>query len=289
MTGLGSPTTLAVNDFLTSQEVPNLFPVSGASPLYEPPTKYTFISQPTYAAQSYVSVKYGIEQRGVTKLGIIGLNDEAGEDVASGCKKAAEDLGVEVVARHTFEASATDFTGQLSDLRSKGADGVCIANPLELAGLQLKQAQQLGWDPVWLGFSSQADPRIVDLAGGKAAEGLVAVSTFRPVSDESPAVQEFVEAYTEKYDSAPSFFSQYGYWAGHLMADALEDAGDEPTRESLRDALLGWDEHEDSTGFSGPLSYSEDQPNGLNSLFVVEVKDGEVVAMSDAEPAPEDL
>lgn len=290
VTGLGSPTTLAVHDFLTTQEVPNLFPVSAASSLYKPPTEWTFIAGPTYTAQAYVSVKYGIEERGVTKLGIMGLNDEAGEDVAAGCQAAAKELGVEVVGRHTFEPSTTDFTAQMSDLRSKGADGVCIANPLELTGLELKQAERLDWHPVFMGFSSQANTALAELAGPKASEGLVAVSTFLPTGSDEPAVKKFVNAYTSKYDNdAPTFFSQYGYWSGHLMAEALADAGEELTRDSLREAILAWKDHADSTGLSGPLSFSKDQPNGLNNMFVVEMRDGKVVAVTDAQAAPQGL
>lgn len=288
VTGLGSPTTQAVDGFVNTAEVPNLFPLAGSSVLYEAPAEYTLLGQPTYESQGYLSVKYGIEEEGVTALGIMQVNNESGADVAAGCKRAAEELNVPVVGEQLFDGTATEFTGQLTVLRSAGADGICQAATLDPSGLQIRQAAQLGYAPQWLGFSTQANDKLIELAGQEAAQGTIAVSTFLPTASTEDAAVRFQEAYLAEFpDDELTYFSQYGYWAAHLMADAFEEAGDDLTRENVRDVILGWEDHPDSTGLSGPLTFGPDKPNGLDSLFIVQVVNQNFEAVSEAiEVAP---
>lgn len=272
VTGVGTPSVLAVRDYLTSKNVPDLFPIAGSAELYKPPTSITFMAAPSYVSQGRLSAAYGFDNLNVTKLAIINLDQEAGGSFAQGCKAQAESQGIEVTSEAQVAPDATDFKPQLAAAKSSGADGVCLGLTIETTGLLVKQATELGWAPQWLGFIPQANPALPELAG-PGAEGTIAATPLLPPGSTDPAATKFAKALDAKFPgSKPGYYNEYGYFAAYMIADALKDAGDEVTSQSVIDAVLAWKDHADPSGLGGPVTFGPDQPNGLNSLYIVQLK-----------------
>ncbi|HET9011523.1 MAG TPA: ABC transporter substrate-binding protein, partial [Gemmatimonadaceae bacterium] len=84
------------------------------------------------------------------KVGAIIQNDVYGEAGLEGLKYAADNMGFEIVASPRFKLGDTDFTAQINELRSKGAEMVwAVALPSEFTGI-LGTAARLGYEPQWI-------------------------------------------------------------------------------------------------------------------------------------------
>lgn len=271
ITGLGTATVQAVHSYVTSKKIPILFPIAASEALYEGPTGYAFLAQPTYGSQAYLAAKYSIEERGSSKIGIITLDSESGVDVADGCKQAAADFGAEVVGTILAQPTSTSFSGSLARLRAAGADAICNGSSLESTGIQMREAEDMGWSPDWFGYVTQANSQLASL-GGEQAQRFIATTPLLPGGEDDPDVEAFRDALEEAFpDVDAGYYSAFGYWAGHLIADALKDAGKDASGEEIRSAVLAWNEHESPVGLSGPLTYSEESPNGLHAAYVAEL------------------
>ena len=94
----------------------------------------------------------------------------------------------------------------------------------------------------------------------------------------NPVAQQYLQATTN--DPSFSAFKFYGYINAKLFADALNKAGQNLTRDSLRNALdhdfVNYD-----TGFGPTLSWSPTQHSGVSDFIFFQVKNGQLAPASD--------
>jgi branched-chain amino acid transport system substrate-binding protein len=116
------------------------------------------------------------------------------------------------------------------------------------------------------GWNSPDFARIAD----RSIEGSVFVDGFF-VDSPNPIVQEFVERYRRRYQSAPTLFAAQGYDAARVVLEALRKGA--TSGEGVRDYLLL---HHDLPTLAGPADFS---PEGtLNRhVFVIQVKQGKLI------------
>jgi branched-chain amino acid transport system substrate-binding protein len=279
VTGVGTPVTLAVYEYLDEQGVPLLFPMAGARDLIEPPRETVFMSHPEYETQGYLAAKWALENRDISKIGIVYQDDDSGRDHLAGVTEAAEEAGAELVAAEAFERGTVEFGPQIAAMRQGGAEAVYTATPLSESAILAKESHRLGYNPQFVGFTTQADATLVELAGEEAVQGFLALDLLTE-KGATPEMEEFQAAWEEQYPNDDiTFFSHYAFFAGRLMVDALEKAGENLTRERLIEVLEGWDSHQ--TGLAGPVAFAEDDRNGLVAAKVVELQGTEFVPISD--------
>jgi branched-chain amino acid transport system substrate-binding protein len=270
LTGIGTAMFNASRDYLEAKKVPMLFP-SGSSTGYEAPAGYTFFALSSIPGSSYVAAKYSIENRGSKKIGIIRLDAPLGIDGAEGCTRAAEDHGAEIVGEIAVQPTSSDFSGALAKLRSDGADSICAVSLVEMVGLQMTQAEQMGWKPNWFSWTGVADTALAQL-GGAQAQGIIVATTNQFASDD-PEVVAFRENLVKASpDADPGYYSGMAYESGHLIADAIEEAGPDPSGEDVRNAVLSWKDHPAPANLSDDLTFAPDKPVGIRSHFVLELK-----------------
>jgi branched-chain amino acid transport system substrate-binding protein len=112
--------------------------------------------------------------------------------------------------------------------------------------------------------------------GGKAVEGCYFTNHFSP-DDPSPAVQNFVRIFKEKYGVTPDTFAALGYDAARLLADAIKRAGS-PDRLAIRNALA---QTSDFEGVTGKISIDANR-NASKAGVIVTVKEGKFELVRDA-------
>jgi branched-chain amino acid transport system substrate-binding protein len=198
---------------------------------------------------------------------------------------AAEDLftqvasenGIEIKEVKTFRAGDVDYSSLITSLKNANVDAVFISAVADNAGPMLRQARELGLqDVTWIGDAGLQNPAFWDLSNGAAA-GALTGTPFDPTAD-TPATRDFVEAFTKAKNSSPTLYNAYGYDSVMLIAEAIKNAGNELTRESLRDALGQIKSFDAATG---TLSFPDGSGNASrDSIFVVEMQDGEFVSWS---------
>lgn len=205
----------------------------------------------TALAQGLTAV--ALDDLNLQKLALFCTDDPFGTNGCNAAQAAVEDAGQEIVERVTAAATATDFTSQVLELQSAGADGViAFIYPAALPTF-LDQLADNGFDiPV---LSSSASLRWHDTTTGNL-ENLYGVEDCVPEADPRPAVQDWVKRYEERFGYTPTYQSAEHYDAVMLVADAVQRAGS-TDHAAVRDALA-------STSLAGVCgTYEADDVQGL--------------------------
>ena len=211
------------------------------------------------------------QARGVKTIALMYANDDAfsksGFDVM---KAAAEAAGLTIVAIEAFGSKDTDFSAQLTKVRALKPDAVGISALVEPVSGVLLQARQLGFgrETLFIGGNGSNSPKLGEIAG-VAADGLIVGSPWF-VSKADEANARFVAAFQAKNGRLPDQFAAQAYDAMHIMADALNRAG-EADSAKLRDALAATR----SSGVMGPFSFTPGRsPASTEGVVVLEMRGG---------------
>ena len=147
-----------------------------------------------------------------TKIAIIYKNDD---NYSSGVRDkfvaTAATEGLEVVYEGTFDDSnATDFTVQLNQAQSSGADLVFLPIYYDPASLILTQANAMNYTPTFFGVDGMDGILSLEGFDTSLAEGVYLLTPFSADATDDKTVN-FVTKYQEKYGETPNQFAADAY------------------------------------------------------------------------------
>jgi branched-chain amino acid transport system substrate-binding protein len=218
-----------------------------------------------------VTLKTAQQKLGIKKIAVMYGNDDAftksGYDVMKG---ALEKLGIETLTTETFGSKDTDFSAQLTKIKSLNPDAIVVSALVEAGSGILLGKKALGFPEKVrvIGGNGLNAPKVMEIAGDAANGTLVGSPWFVGKSD--PASQKFVEAYKAKYNVEPDQFAAQAYDTLFIVAKAINDAGAaEP--EKIKDALG----NVKYTGVMGPFAFTANRdPAETSGVVVIEMHDG---------------
>ena len=192
-------------------------------------------AQGTLAADKIAEKKLG------TKIAIIWKNDDVySTGIHDKFVEEAKTKGLEVVSDKTFtDASANDFSVQLNDAKSKGAELVFLPIYYQPASLILTQAHNMGFQTTFFGVDGMDGILTLEGFDTSLAEGLMLMTPFNANStDEKTA--SFVKKYQEQFGETPNQFAADAYDCVYAYKQALENAGATPdmSAEDLCDKMI---------------------------------------------------
>ncbi len=216
------------------------------------------------------TIKVTKDKLGYNKVAVMYGDDDAftssGYDVF---KAALEANGVEILTTETFKKGDTDYSAQLTKIKSLNPDAIVVSALAEEAAGIMSQARQLGIpDSVhFIGGNGFNSPKLAELAGA-AAEGAISGAAWF-VANDSPGNQDFVKAYNAKFGSNPDQFAAQAYAGAYILANAIKNAGAADS-QAIRDALA---KIKDLPTVLGTFSFDENR-NPIHTPVVQIVKDG---------------
>ena len=208
--------------------------------------------------------------RGVKTIALLYANDDAfsksGFDVM---RAAAEKAGLTIVEIESFASKDTDFSAQLTKIKTLKPDAVGISALVEPISGLLLQARQLGFgaETLFIGGNGANSPRLGEIAGA-AADGLIVGSPWF-IGKPDPANQAFVTGFRARYGKDPDQFAAQAYDAMRIVAAAIDRAGAaDPVK--LRAALMATK----FSGVMGPFAFTPGRDPALAEGVVVLVMQG---------------
>ena len=176
--------------------------------------------------QGIGAADYIAENMPDAKIAVIYRNDDAySQGIRDKFVEEAEAKGLEVVTEGTFtNDTATDFTVQLTDAQSKGADLLFLPIYYQPASIILSQANTMGYAPTFFGVDGMDGILTLENFDTSLAEGVMLLTPFS-ADAEDELTQNFVAAYQEKYGEIPNQFAADAYDAVYVVKAAIEAAG----------------------------------------------------------------
>ncbi|MFB7892927.1 ABC transporter substrate-binding protein [Microbacterium sp. NPDC056044] len=276
LNGLGTPTHTAVLDYLNQNEVPDLFVASGSTSWNQPEKyPYTFGFNADYVVEGAALAQYAADEYTDATVCLLGQDDDFGDEMIEGAELALGADGLAAVER--YSVSNQDVAAQVGALKAAGCEINILGTINGFTALAVGTAAQLGWFPKWFSSSSGANYETLvgylgEDVGPKLLQGLVGTNYLPASGGDSEWVALFREI-NDEYNDGAVFDGNtvYGMSVAYLFAEALEAAGEDPTRQSLIDAVQSGD-----LGGNGilPLSFAEDSHAAYLGVGITTVDQG---------------
>jgi branched-chain amino acid transport system substrate-binding protein len=238
---IGTVPNVAIQKFLNSKQVPQLFITAGGRRFNDPKTfPWTVPLYPDFETEGAVVAKYILKDHPSAKIGVFYQNDDFGKDYVRGLHRGLGTKASQIVAEVSYELSDPTIDSQIVQLKAAGVDTVIEQSAAKATAQSIRKIHELNWNPLHIiGGSAASLETVLKPAGLEASKGLVTTQFLKQPGDPAWANDEEIKAYKEflkKY--APSANpDDYSVLVAYMNVNgvtlALKKCGDELTRENL--------------------------------------------------------
>jgi len=186
-------------------------------------------------------------------------------------------MGGNIVADESYSEGDTDFSAQLTSIKSRKPQAIFVPGYYTEVGLVARQAQKLGLTIPLLGGDGWDSPKLIEI-GGEALSGSYYSNHFS-VQDPSPAIQKFVGDYKARYGAVPDALAGLGFDAAQVLFDAIRRANS-TEGDKIRDALA---QTKDYPGVTGKITIDRAR-NAVKPAVVLQVKNGQLEYVETINP-----
>jgi len=288
----GATEQLKVN--AVEEEIPVISASYHVGIIDPPDNEYNFLPITTYSEQVLALMEYIAENHEgdeSARIAILSHPSPFGRAPVEDAQAAAELLGVEIVDVQEH-GDNTDYTPMLQRWNSQGVQYVISQTVQSPVASMLNAAQALGLleTMTFMGAHYTGGSTLTNLAG-EAAEGFLWATSYFVGSDEDAPGMALQREIGERYGRGEETIADVNYTTGlnqvAIYVEAARRAAEqgEVTSQTMYEALLAMNDEAEGaydTGFTvGPTSFSETDRVGTDALRLLEVQNGEFVAVTE--------
>src|SRR6202171_2051734 len=239
---LGTPPNSAIQKYMNSKKVPQLFVATGATKWNDPKEfPWTMGWQPNYQSESQIYAKYILKELPNAKIAILYQNDDYGKDYVKGLK---DGLGAKaasmIVAEESYETTQPTIDSSIVKLKSTNADVFFNVTTPKFAAQAIKKMTEIEWKPLhFLNNVSVSIGSVMKPAGFENAQGIISSRSLKDTSDPQwkddagmKAFDEFLVKYFPEGNRIDANL-MYGYTVAQGLVHVLKNCGDNLTRENI--------------------------------------------------------
>ncbi len=232
---LGTPPVTGQVAYVNEQKVPMLFVSTGATKWGDYKTyPYTIGYIPDYTSEGKILGQYFKDHFAGKKVAVLYQNDDFGKNGRDGFKGS---FGADFVAEQSYEATATDISSQLANLKSATPDVLYLYSTPAFTAKAFGYMKANAWTPQVVESYVNSATTLASLVGGgsdaaKVQAGFAAIAgtistnyILDPIADATnPAMVEH-KRIMEKYSGPPlGSLSVYAQSLAELMVKTLQVA-----------------------------------------------------------------
>jgi branched-chain amino acid transport system substrate-binding protein len=239
---LGTPPNSAIQKYMNTKKVPQLFVATGATKWNDPKEfPWTMGWQPNYQSESRIYAKYLLKEKPNAKIAVLYQNDDYGKDYLKGFKdglgaKAASMLIIE----ESYETSEPSIDSHIVKLKSTGADVFFNVTTPKFAAQAIKKMAEIEWKPLHLLNNVSASiGSVMKPAGFEASQNIISSAYLKDTSDPQwkddagmKAFDEFLAKYFPEGNRIDGSV-MFGYTVSQGLVHVLKACGDNLTRENI--------------------------------------------------------
>ena len=238
---LGTPSNTAIQKYLNTKKVPQLFVATGASKWGKPKEfPWTMGWQPDYHTEAVIYAKHILATVKDPKVAVLMQNDDYGKDYYDGMRDGlGKDVG-KIVKHVTYEVTDPTVDSQIIQLKDSGANVFFNITTPKFAAQAIRKAADIGWKPVhYLNNVSSSVAAVLKPAGFENSQGIVTAAYLKDPTDKQWDNSDDMKAWRvwmAKYNPSASLddgFNVYAYAASYTLHKTLEQCGNELTRANL--------------------------------------------------------
>jgi branched-chain amino acid transport system substrate-binding protein len=238
---LGTPPNSAIQKYMNSKKVPQLFVSTGATKWNDPKDfPWTMGWQPNYQSETQIYAKYILKNHPNAKIGVLYQNDDYGKDYLKGLKDGLGSKTSMIVLEESYEVSEPTIDSHIVKLKASGADVFVNITTPKFAAQAIKKNAEIGWKPVhFLNNVSASVGSVMKPAGFENSQGIISSAYLKDPTDpqwkDDPGMKawnEFLDKYYPEANRADGGVI-FGYTAAQGLVQVLKQCGDNLTRENV--------------------------------------------------------
>jgi branched-chain amino acid transport system substrate-binding protein len=239
---LGTPSNTAIEKYLNSKKIPQLFVATGATKFGDARDfPWTMGWQPPYQSEGRIYAKYLLKEKPDAKIAVMYQNDDFGKDLLKGLKDGLGDKASSmIVAEESYEVSEPTIDSHIVKLKSSGADVYFSMTTPKFSAQSIKKVAEIEWKPLYFQSNVGASVgAVLQPAGFENAQGILSAAYAKDGADaqwdNDEGMKKFY-AFLAKYapDANKADGSVvFGYGQAQTMVQVLKQAGDDLTRDNI--------------------------------------------------------
>lgn len=247
-----SSTTMAIVPKVTGAGLP----LMTVAPI-KPDTKGVFQMAPSNVTAGEL-IKDFLQKRNIKKVAWINARDGYGVDGLPSFEKVAAENNLEIVAHEEFDATATDMTIQLTNIRKANPEAIIVWSRTPGAGIVARNFKALGFDIPMIQSNAAANQGFLDQVKDDNEE-IYIVGSKLSVVDQLPDgpqkenLKKLREYYRAMFNSDPDNFTAHAADGFNLLIEAIKAGNTTP--EQITEYLKN--EVNDYLGLSGTFNIKD--------------------------------
>ncbi|MEH2543192.1 MULTISPECIES: ABC transporter substrate-binding protein [unclassified Bradyrhizobium] len=237
---IGTNTNAAIQPYLNSKKVPQLYALSGAAAWDQPREfPWTMGFLPTYTAEAQIFAQYILENHPRSRIAVLYQEDGMGKEYLKGLK---DGLGgkVAIVAEAPYKVTDTNIDAQMAKLKASNADVFIEFTTPKFAIMAIRRSVELGWRPNhFVASIANSYSAVIQPAGPQNAEGLLSAA-YRLEGEDAAAAGDVAfrewSAFMQRYVPSVSKTNGQavlGYLVSRTLVEVLKNCGDDLSRENI--------------------------------------------------------
>jgi len=239
---LGTPSNTAIQKYMNTKKVPQLFVATGATKWGDPKNNpWTMGWQPNYQTEGKIYAAHILETKPNAKIGVLYQNDDYGKDYLKGMEDGlGEKAKTMIVSKVSYEVTDPTIDSQMVTLKSSGADTFFNVTTPKFAAQAIKKAAEIGWKPThYLNNVSASVGSVLTPAGLDNSKDIITTQYGKDPTDPQWANDKGMQdwkAWMAKYfptGDVKDASNVYGYAVAMTVVQVLKQCGDNLTRENV--------------------------------------------------------
>jgi branched-chain amino acid transport system substrate-binding protein len=238
---IGTVPNVAIQKYLNSKQVPQLFITAGGRRFNDPKTfPWTVPLYPDFETEGRVVAKYILTSKPDAKIGLLYQNDDFGKDYVKGLRAGLGERAGQIIAETSYELTQPTIDSQIVQLKAAGVDTLIEQSSAKATAQSIRKVHELNWNPLHIiGGSTASVETVLKPAGLEASKGVVTTLFLKQPGDPAWADDPEIKAYKgflAKYAAStnPDDYSVLvAYMNVNALALVLRKCGDKLTRENL--------------------------------------------------------
>src|SRR4051812_27872345 len=256
---LGTPSNTAIQKYLNSKKVPQLFVATGATKWNDPKDfPWTMGWQPSYQSEARIYAKYVLKEKPDAKIAVFYQNDDFGKDYLKGLKGGLGAKTSMIVLEESYEVSEPTIDSHIIKMKSSGADVLVNITTPKFAAQAIKKLAEVDWKPLHLLTNVSASVgSVIKPAGFENAQGIISAAYAKDGADSQwdndANMKKFYEFLAKYFPEGNKLDGSvvYGYGAAQTLVKVLQMCGDDLTRANVMKQAASLKDFEPDTMLPG--------------------------------------
>ncbi len=277
---VGTPTTVKIIPLINEAGIPLVGMFTGANRLRQPVNRYLINIRASYYQETEAAVDLIVKTKKLDKVAVFYQYDEYGFDGLRGTEIALKKYGLIPVAKGSYVRGTLDVEAGLDKIIESGAEAVVMIGTYDSCAKFINLARERQYSPLFHNVSFVGPEELARRLGSNG-EGVIVTQVVPPPRADAdspalPGVDEYIKLLKIHYpDSKPSFVGLEGYLNARILAEALERAGRDITREKFIRAVESISNYD--LGIQNLLSFGENDYQGLDKVYYTVIQNGELL------------